>query len=156
MVKLLEIGNKFQTFHSFRGNPCPYVFSTNPCECSKTHLVSEMGTLHRDFWLFYKVWKTLSEMDFPEGNPPHSHLGLDFLWDNIMSHLNYPSFLPGELIHHLRAKAKGMIITQWNHDWPTAAVPTSLPVNWEEAASYRYSFIFLRNIKSCSTLKMHL
>ena len=56
--------------------------------------------------------KTLLEMDFPEGNPPHSHLGLDFSWDNIMSHLNYPSFLPGELIHHLRAKAKGMIITQ--------------------------------------------
>ena len=54
-VKLLEIGNKFQTFHSFRGNPCPYVISTNPCECSKTHIVSEMGTLHRDFWLFFKV-----------------------------------------------------------------------------------------------------
>ena len=55
MVKLLEIGNKFKTFHSFRGNPCPYVFSTNPYQCSKTHLISEMGTLHRDFWLFYKV-----------------------------------------------------------------------------------------------------
>ena len=55
MVKLLEIGNKFLTFHSFRGNPCPYVISTNPCEWSKTHIVSEMGTLHRDFWLFFKV-----------------------------------------------------------------------------------------------------
>ena len=55
MVKLLEIRNKFQTFHSFRGNSCPYVFSTNLCKCSKTHLVSEMGTSHRDFWLFYKV-----------------------------------------------------------------------------------------------------
>ena len=62
MVKLLEIRNKFQTFHSFRGNPCPYVFSTNPCECSKTHIVSEMGTLHRDFWRFYKVWSMINKL----------------------------------------------------------------------------------------------
>ena len=55
MAKLLEIGNKFQTFHSFHGNACPYGFSTNPCVCSKSHPVSGMGTLHTDFWVFCKV-----------------------------------------------------------------------------------------------------
>ena len=57
----LENGNKFIILCSFRGNPCPFVFSTNPCECSKTHLVPEMGTSHRDFWLFFKVWIRITE-----------------------------------------------------------------------------------------------
>ena len=61
-MKFLEKGNKFQTFYSFRQNPCPFGISTSPCECSKTHLVPEMGTTHRDFWLFYKVCEEINNL----------------------------------------------------------------------------------------------
>ena len=111
------------------------MFSTNLCECSKTHLVPEMGIAHKDFWLFCKVclaWKVLDQYSSEASSFTRSErqiksdptmvicfekrqnlsYGVDF---NISKYLSFEEYKNGPLMSHVLKEGEFTVIILYSY-----------------------------------------